>query len=263
MDDGLSANYHMQGPRSDGGTADKFTHWKHAENKVNYVKTLNGHPWDIFLYDQYFIYHWITEAQDWSNAWHFKKNNNGLSQPDSDRSFPWLARCAVPGQSSFWVKGSQGHGEKYNTRIEIHDDSSNNYNNQNCAETNVTFLGAALLELKPTGTDTIIDKRETTQQYPNGYPNAVTTLPLQYTYNCAAYQNASTCGDREIFAFAVDTVKNHKDNVKHSYGWIRWKHYHDQSQQSNFQDPPDDYAYTTNLVPNPPGSYQIDFPCGQ
>jgi hypothetical protein len=109
MDDSLNSAYHMEGQMLDGSSAYKFTTWKHTENKVDYVKTKAGHPWDIFLYDQQYIYHWITEASngpgDWNNQYHYKKDNNGLGQPDSDYSFTWVARCAVPGSSSFWITG--------------------------------------------------------------------------------------------------------------------------------------------------------------
>jgi hypothetical protein len=210
MDDSLNASFHMEGQMLDGTNAYKFTTWKHTENKVDYVKAKAGHPWDIFLYDQQYIYHWITEASngpgDWNNQYHYKKDNNGLGQPDSDYSFTWVARCAVPGSSSFWITGDPT--QKHNTRFQIHDDPSNNYQNQSCAQTGETALGAAFLELKQTATDTIIDSRD-------GYSNPVTTLPLQYTYNCNS-QNVNTCGDREVFTFAVDTTANHFDHLKHS-----------------------------------------------
>ena len=54
---------------------------------------------------------------------------------------------------------------------------------------------------------------------------SITTLPLQYTYSCSISGKADSCQFREVFDYGVDTGVNPVDNIKHSYGWVRWSYY--------------------------------------
>jgi hypothetical protein len=54
---------------------------------------------------------------------------------------------------------------------------------------------------------------------------SVTTLPLQYTYSCSVNGNVNSCQFREVFDYGIDTNVNPVDNIKHSYGWIRWRYF--------------------------------------
>ena len=265
MDNGLNANYHLKGKKQDGSDAYKYTIWKQAENKVDYIKARGGpssnppggFPWDVFLYDQNFVYHWITEV-DWSDPHHYKKNNNRRGESTSDYSFPWVARCAAPGgeNSTFWVPppGPNPPYPVYNTNFQIHDDPTPN----GCAQTGQSNIGYALFELKPTGTDTIHDHRTTPAT-----DVSVTTMPLQYTYDCQVQGNLAQCHHREVFVFAVDTNTNPVDGLKHSYGWMRWKYYVNNGfpNSENWSTTPDNSAVTDELWPTLAGDGQMNFPC--
>ena len=248
MDGGLNAGNHMEGTSWNGNTSYKFTTWDKANKKVDYVKNPAGWPWDIFLYDGNFVYHSITEM-DWTSPKGYKKNNNGSGSSTSDYSFPWVARCATPGSSSFWVAPPK-QDPTYNTQF---------YKHVNCAldstPPNPSNVGWALFEVKNTGSDAISDERpnSTTKSVP------VTTIPLQYTYNCSIQGDVTSCKNREVFTFAVDATVNPNDQQKHSYGWMRWRLYQNGDFNNVVQ-----WAYQTELKPNsttPGKTGQLYFPC--
>jgi hypothetical protein len=83
----------------------------------------------------------------------------------------------------------------------------------------VTKLGYTLLELKPVASFTIYDYRTNPAT-----KITASDLPLQYTWGCSS-QDVNSCTDREVFDYAVDSTPNPVDNVKHSYGWVQWRHY--------------------------------------
>jgi hypothetical protein len=243
MDQGLNANYHLEGQKMDGSAAYKFTNWLQGKNEVQYLKTPTGYPWDIFLYDSNFVYHWITEVTwaDPSNDYKINRNASG-----SNLSFPWISRCAIPAQSAFWV---QPPGKNPTNNTGFYQYKSCQLDNSIPEPDNV---GWAYMEVKATGTDTITDHRATPAQTSN-----VTTLPLQYTYNCSV-EDTTKCTSREVFTFAVDATTNPVDHEKHSYGWIRWRHYTSSDGVNWTQD---NWALTDQLEPNLSGQGQIDFGC--
>lgn len=250
MDNGLNANYHLEGTHKDGSPAYKYTTWKQTQNKVDYVKDPKGHPWDVFLYDSNFVYHWITEApgSGFNDPYQFKKNNNESGSATADFSFPWVARCAAPGgdNSTLWVEPPSVN-PIINTGYELHTDPSDS-----CNKTGYSDSKYALFELKPTATDTLYDYRTNP---PTAVP--VTTLPLQYTYQCTA-KDVTTCRDREVFTFAVDTDKNPVDGLKHSYGWIRWRLF-TSTDGVNWTE--QNWSLTDRLKLTLGTDGQMDFPC--
>jgi hypothetical protein len=81
LDSDLRAGSHMT------GTHPIYTSlWP---DKVWYAKDSSGTTWDINLYDQNYIYGWITEL-NWGNPRDFKKSTHNTN-------FPMSPRCAVPG----------------------------------------------------------------------------------------------------------------------------------------------------------------------
>lgn len=242
MDQGLNATHHLENS-STPATRFKYTVWKQGKNEVQYLKNGNGYPWDIFRYDSNFVYHWITEVSWGSPSTDYKINKNASG---SNLSFPWISRCAIPGQSAFWVV-PPGKNPTTNTGF---------YQYKNCQLDNSIpepdNVGWAYMEVKATSTNTITDHRASPAQTAN-----VTTVPLQYTYNCST-QNLTACRTREVFTFAVDTNTNPVDHVKHSYGWIRWRHY---TSPDGINWSMDDSALTDQLKPNGTGEGQIDFGC--
>jgi len=218
MDSGLASNYHMEGITNGLPSSYIYTMWDQNESKVYYTKNPQGNPWDINLYDSNYIYQWVTELATWNGVNHWndptscKKFNNGSQNSSADLSMRWAARCAAPGgeNSSFWnpPPATQPNNTNYYT-----------YVNQEMQSLDQN-LGYSFLQLLPTGTIGITDHRATPPRW-----ISVTTLPLQYTYSCSVSGNINSCQFREIFDYALDTNVNPVDNIKHSYGWVRWRYY--------------------------------------
>jgi hypothetical protein len=216
LDPGLASSYHMEGLTGGLPSSYMYTIWDQSQSKLYYVKTPNGNPWDINLYDSNYIYQWVTELGDWNGVNHWndprscKKFNNGLQTGTSDLSMRWAARCAAPGgeNSSFWNTSTQSYSTKYYTYV----DQVQQSQTQN--------LDYALMELKPPGTIAVTDHRANPPR-----PFSITTLPLQYSYSCGVSGNVNSCKFREIFEYGVDTSVNPVDRIKHTYGWVRWRYY--------------------------------------
>jgi hypothetical protein len=218
MDPALASGYHMEGLTKGHPSAYIYTLWDPSQSKVYYVKNPQGNPWDINLYDSKYVYQWVTELDDWQGVNHWndptscKKFNNGSSTEGANLSMRWAARCAVPGgeNSSFWnpPPPAQSSNTNYYTYVD------------QVLESRPQNLGYSRLEVKPTGTMAITDHRANPpQQF------SITTLPLQYTYSCSVSGNVNSCKFREVFEYGLDTTVNPVDNLKHSYGWVRWQYY--------------------------------------
>ena len=218
MDPGLASSYHMEGITKGLPSSYIYTLWDQSESKVYYVKNPQGNPWDINLYDSNYIYQWVTELGSWNGVSHWndptscKKFNNGSQKNTSELSMRWAARCAAPGgaNSSFW--NPPPAVQPYNTNYYTYVDQ--------VLESPAQNLGYSRLKVETTGTMTITDHRANPPQ-----PFSITTLPLQYTYSCSVSQKINSCQFREVFDYGLDTSVNPVDNIKHSYGWIRWRYY--------------------------------------
>jgi hypothetical protein len=218
MDPTLAAGYHMEGITNNLPSSYVYTMWDQSQAKVYYVKNPQGNPWDVNLYDSDYIYQWVTELGVWHGVNHWndptscKKFNNGGQNNMSDFSMRWAARCAAPGgdNSLLWnpPPSTQPNNTNYITYVE-HELQSPAQN-----------LNYSRLRLRPTSTATITDHRASP---PRKF--SITVLPLQYTYSCSVFKNARSCKYREIFDYGIDTGVNPVDNIKHSYGWIRWRYY--------------------------------------
>lgn len=229
MDPSLASGYHMEGYNAQGDpSAYVYTTWDQGSNKVYYVKNPQGNPWDINLYDsqpsipqQGYIYQWVTELDGyngvnyWNDPTSCKKFNNGNNSSTADYSMRWAARCAAPGgtNSSIWNNDNVGQGAQYTTNYYLYLDKVI----QNPNGSNVLY---ANLQLLPTSTTNITDTRPATPQ-----TFSITTLPLQYSYNCSVSGNLNSCKSQEIFYYGLDTTVNPVDGVKHSYGWVSWQLY--------------------------------------
>jgi hypothetical protein len=218
MDPGLASAYHMEGITGGLPSSYIYTLWDESQSKVYYVKNPQGNPWDVNLYDSNYIYQWLTELDDWNGVNHWndptscKKFNNGSQNGTADFSMRWAARCAAPGgdNSSFWnpPPPAQTNNTNYYTYVD------------RVLQSSVQNLDYSWLEVKPTGSITISDHRANP---PRTF--SITTLPLQYTYSCSVSQKVNSCKFREVFDYGVDTNVNPVDDVRHSYGWIRWRYY--------------------------------------
>ncbi len=218
MDPGLASDYHMEGIANGLPSAYVYTIWDQSESKLYYVKNPQGNPWDVNLYDSNYIYQWVTELGVWNGVTHWndptscKKFTSGSQNGTADFSMRWAARCAAPGgvNSSLW--NGPPPGEPNNTNYYTYVDQ--------VLQTPAQNLYYSWLEVEPTGTMSITDHRASP---PERF--SITTLPLQYTYSCSFSHNVNSCQFREVFVYGVDTKTNPVDDVRHSYGWIRWLYY--------------------------------------
>jgi hypothetical protein len=214
MDPKLAISYHMEGFTKGLPSSYVYTKWDPSQAKVYYVKNPQGNPWDINLYDSNYIYQWVTElgsykgVDHWNDPTSCKKFNSGKT----DLSMRWAARCAKPGgdNSTFW--NAPPPAQPYNTNYYTYVDQKLQSSAQN--------LAYSQLQVEPTGSMNITDHRASP---PRQF--SVTTVPLQYTYSCSVSGNVNSCKFREVFDYGLDTDVNPVDNLKHSYGWIRWRYY--------------------------------------
>jgi hypothetical protein len=249
LDPGLSAGYHME------GTQQRYTTWDQAKKTLYYVKASKGFPWDINLYDSSFIYQWVTEIT-WSDPkTNYKAHDNASGSATSKLSLQWAARCAIPGGAGSTIWNPPYPHLPNNTNIRtvnncqtVSDNHSNTWR---------------LMELKSPSTYTIIDHRTSPAT-----TVPISVVPLQYTWNCSS-QNVNSCTDREIFDYGQDTDAAHPnpvDGIRHTYGWVRWRLYHNQAPSGQ---PANWVQVGTSTVTNEltsntsQGEGTPDFPCGQ
>lgn len=104
MDADLAAGFHMT------GTHDLYS--VVLGDKFYWVKSPNGYPWDIQLYDSKYIYLWITE-QDWLDPFSYKKSLQNMNMP-------FMARFAYSGQR---IRSNHTQFEivKGCKQVEVHD----------------------------------------------------------------------------------------------------------------------------------------------
>ena len=131
--------------------------------KFYWTKSGAGYPWDIQLYDNNFIYLWITEL-DWNNPQTFKKFT-------FNTNMPLTSRCAKAGFPGSTIRVP-------NTSYESYTDCTH-YTNQNLKYGVNEVWGPYTLS------------------FGGSIPNDTKTLVVSYRYNCdSAYNN---CGDKEEY----------------------------------------------------------------
>lgn len=158
MDADLRSTYHLEGSSNPLYTvmqSDKF-YW---------VKSGLGYPWDIQLYDNNYIYLWITELS-WTVPQSYKKftDNNNL---------PLVARCASAG-----FPGSAIHAS--NTNYDLH---------TNCAQTCSVTLGLQTSLNEVWGPYYV--------SLGGDLPDNLQVLVISYQYNCD--DNYQNCTDKEEY----------------------------------------------------------------
>ena len=156
----LSASHHM------AGTANPL-YTSILPDRFFWTKTGQGFPWDIQLYDDKYIYLWVTEL-DWHNPSTFKVFNSPTLGKFNLPLLPRFAQGGFPGSS---IKISD-------STYEIHSDC-NTFVNQS--------LGHVLNEVWGPYSESL----------GGGLPNNLETLVISYRYSCDS--NYLTCGDKEEF----------------------------------------------------------------
>ncbi len=159
LDSDLRGTYHVT------GTANPL-YTNMLDGKFYWTKGGNGSPWDIQLYDNNFIYLWITEY-NWSNAHTFKK----FAQ---NTNLPLVPRCAKAG-----FPGSVIHVP--NTSYQTYSDCTH-YKTQNLLKSINQVWGPYWVNLG------------------GGLPSSLKVLVASYRYNCNS--NYANCGDKEEYYLA-------------------------------------------------------------
>jgi hypothetical protein len=208
-----------------------------------------GYPWDINLFDDNYVYLWITENA-WGDAYSYKAFNNG----SSNNSMLFTRRCVAPGDNgstSQLVNNEPGNGSN-TTQFYIVPESTLTYTSGDCSTSKVDNLGYAIMNvLSPesnafTLTDTI-----------HGGNISLTLVPVTYRYNCTS--STGGCSSKEEFDFGKDSSNN-------IYGLVQWTLYSStnggttwtQQEQSKFNQLK---QWTSTQISQGMGGTTVSFPC--
>lgn len=155
MDSNLRNSYFMNGTNPMYNTMDS--------GKFYDTKGAAGYPWDINLYDNNYIYLWITEL-DWNNPNTYKKFTYNTNMPLAPR----CAKGGFPG-STVTVN---------NTSFDMH---------TSCDKYTTSNLGYAVNQVWG----------PYYYSFGGSLPDNMPTLVISYRYNCdSAYNN---CNDKEAY----------------------------------------------------------------
>lgn len=159
MSPALSSYYHMAGSANP-----LYTNM--ANGKFYWTKGANGSPWDIQLFDNNYIYLWITEL-NWNDPHTFKKFANNTNMP----LVPRCAKAGFPGSTIFVP----------NTSYQTYSDCTH-YTTQNLLKSVNQVWGPYKISLG------------------GNLPGNLPVLVASYRYNCDV--NYANCGDKEEYYLA-------------------------------------------------------------
>jgi len=159
LDSGLRSSYHMKGSANPLYTS-------MAPGKFYWTKGGAGTPWDIQLYDNNYIYLWITEL-NWNDPHTFKKFSTNTNVP----LVPRCAKAGTPG-SILYVP---------NTSYQTYADCTH-YITQNLKKGVNQVWGPYNVSLG------------------GNLPSNLKVLVASYRYNCDG--NYGNCGDKEEYYLA-------------------------------------------------------------
>ena len=158
LDSDLRSTYHLEGTSNPVYTV-------MASDKFYWVKGGLGYPWDIQLYDNNYIYLWITELS-FSVPQSYKKFTNNTN-------LPLVPRCASAGAPGSTIKVS-------NTNYDLH---------TNCSNTCSVTLGLQNSINQVWGPYSLT--------FGGDLPSNLPTLVIHYNYNCNT--GYTVCGDQEEY----------------------------------------------------------------
>jgi hypothetical protein len=161
LDSDLRSTYHLQGTSNPVYTVMQ-------SGSFLWVKSGLGYPWDVQLYDNDYIYLWITELS-FTVPQSFKKFINNPSKTKTN--LPLVPRCATAGNPGSTI-------EVTNTNYDLQTD---------CQSFCSVTLGLENAINEVWGPYTIT--------YGGNLPANLKTLVISYRYNCAA----NICGDKEEY----------------------------------------------------------------
>jgi hypothetical protein len=158
MDSDLRSTYHLEGTSNPIYTVVEA-------GKFYWVKGPLGYPWDIQLYDNNYIYLWVTELS-YSVPQSYKKFTNNTN-------LPLVPRCATAGSPGSTIKVS-------NTNYDLH---------TNCSNTCSVTLGLQTSINQVYGPYSF--------SFGGSLPNNLKTLVISYRYNCNS--SFTNCMDKEEY----------------------------------------------------------------
>jgi hypothetical protein len=156
--------------------------------KYFWLKGSSGHPWDINLFDNSYIYRWKTEGDNaWNDPTSFKKAYTNTNKP-------FIARCANAG-SPGWRQAIPPTGTPFNTQYGVY---------QSCQLVEVRNLNWVVNELWG----------PYSENFGGNIPNPITTLVVSYRHGCTKNQDGSySCKEKEAYHLAQ------------RYGLVQWQHF--------------------------------------
>ena len=161
LDSSLRSTYHLEGTSNPLYTVMQ-------PGKFYWVKGGGGYPWDIQLYDNNYIYLWITELS-WTVPQSYKKFTNNTN-------LPLVPRCAIAGTPGSTIRVA-------NTNYDLH---------TNCAQSCSVTLGLQNAINQVWGPYYF--------SFGGSLPSNLKTLVISYRYNCdSTYQ---ICNDKEEYYVA-------------------------------------------------------------
>jgi hypothetical protein len=180
MDPSLAAGHHMS------GTANPI-YTSVQPDRFFWTKTGQGYPWDIQLYDNNYIYLWVTEL-NWANLRTYKVFHSPNPQL-GDYNLPLTPRfvTGTPDGSP----GKLASIKVQDSTYEIHSDC-NTFTSHNLKNVVNEVWGPY------------------TEALGGQLPDNLQTLIISYRYNCDA--SYSACKDKEEF------------HVAKPYGLVKWQH---------------------------------------
>jgi len=165
MDPSLADSHHMSGTANPVYTTV-------LEDRFFWTKTAQGYPWDIQLYDDKYIYLWVTEL-NWENPTTYKAFHDPNLGNHNLPLVPRFAQGGFPG-SKITIPPSQ-------TTYETHT-SCNSFTTQKLGGVVNTVWGPY------------------TESLGGGLPNNLETLVISYQYSCNS--NFGNCKNKEEYHLA-------------------------------------------------------------
>lgn len=163
-----------------------------GSTKFYWLKGGSGYPWDINLYDNNYIYRWVTENV-WGDPKTYKKSY-------TDTNKPFVARCAAAG-SPGWNQVIPPSGSPFNTKYAIYDDPAGT---NGCHLKSVNDLKYVVNEVWG----------PYSESFGGNIPNPITTLVVAYRWGCDNNGNGTySCTNKEEYHLAQ------------RYGLVQWKHF--------------------------------------
>ena len=203
MDPSLSASHHMS------GTANPLYTSMQA-SRFYWTKTGQGFPWDVQLYDNNYIYLWVTEL-NWANYRTYKVFHSPNPQL-GDYNMPLVPRTITTAANA--APGKLASIKVQDSTYEIHTDC-NTFVTKN--------LGHVVNEVWGPYTEAL----------GGDLPNNLQTLVISYRYSCdSTYSN---CRDKEQF------------HIAKPYGLVKWQH--QSLRKDGTYAPADNVTYFNRVMP--------------